>query len=190
MTQSMSSELIKRGAGTPPHIATLVLLAGCSVMAMNIFLPMLPAIGQDLDTKPAITQYVLTIFLASTAIAQLFVGPLSDRYGRRPVLLTTTCIFVVATVICFMATSIEMLLLGRILQASTAASIALSRAIIRDLYDRSKAASMIGYVTMAMAVIPMISPAIGGYAGEIYGWRAPFVILFFCRGDHGGAGLF
>ena len=169
---------------TPPHLSTLVFMAGSSVAAMNIFLPMLPAIGEDLGVSPASAQYVLTLFLAATAIAQLFIGPLADRYGRRPVLLTATTVFVLATGICIMATSIEMLLLGRVLQASSAASVALSRAIIRDLYDRSKAASMIGYVTMAMAIIPMVSPSVGGYFGELYGWRAPFIILFFV-----GAGL-
>ncbi|MEP0945236.1 MAG: multidrug effflux MFS transporter [Rhizobiaceae bacterium] len=163
---------------TPPHLGTLVLMAGVAVGAMNIFLPMLPAIGDDFNASPATAQYVLTLFLAATAIAQLFIGPLADRYGRRPVLLATTLIFLVATAICMLATSIEMLLFGRVLQASSAAWVALSRAIVRDLYDRSKAASMIGYVTMAMAVIPMISPTVGGFFGEIYGWRAPFVILF------------
>ena len=162
---------------SPPHLITLVLMAGGAVMAMNIFLPVLPVIADELGTSDAMAQYVLTIFLASTAIAQLFIGPLSDRFGRRPVLLTTMSVFVVATIICIMATSIEMLLFGRVLQASTAASIALSRAIVRDLYDRSKAASMIGYVTMAMAVIPMVSPAIGGYVGELMGWRGPFYVL-------------
>ena len=146
-------------------------------MAMNIFLPVLPLIAAELSTTPAMAQQVLTLFLATTAVAQLFIGPLSDRFGRRPVLLATTGLFVAATAVCLLATSIEMLLAGRVLQASTAASIALSRAIIRDLYDRSKAASMIGYVTMAMAVIPMVSPAIGGYVGEAVGWRGPFWVL-------------
>lgn len=162
---------------SPPHLATLVLMAGSAVAALNIYLPLLPAIGDDLGANQALTQYVLTLFMATTAIAQLFIGPMADRYGRRPVMLVTTLVFVLATLVCIFATSIEMLLFGRVLQASSAASIALSRAIIRDLYDRSKAASMIGYVTMAMAVIPMVAPTIGGYFGELYGWRAPFVIL-------------
>ncbi|EFL90431.1 multidrug effflux MFS transporter [Ahrensia sp. R2A130] len=168
-----------KGATTPPSIATLTIIAGLSVMSMNIFLPVLPDIGIALKTTPAIAQYVLTIFLAATAVSQLFIGPLADRFGRRPVLLTTAVIFIAATLLCIFATSIEMLLVGRVLQATSAAAISLSRAIIRDLYDRSDAASMIGYVTMAMAVIPMISPTIGGYTGEAFGWRGPFVVLFF-----------
>ncbi|MGI9355848.1 MAG: multidrug effflux MFS transporter [Rhizobiaceae bacterium] len=166
-----------RGASTPPHIATLVVLAGASVMAMNIFLPMLPTIAEELNTTPAMAQYVVTLFLAATGISQLFIGPMADRYGRRPVLLAAMGVFIVATLVCIFATTIEMLLMGRTFQASTAACMALSRAILRDLFDRSKAASMIGYVTMAMAVIPMISPTLGGVLGEAYGWRSPFVTL-------------
>lgn len=152
-------------------------MAGSAVATMNIFLPVLPQIGDDLGASPAVAQYVLTLFLAATAVAQLFIGPMADRFGRRPVLLGAAIVFLVATIICVFATSIEMLIFGRVLQASTAASIALSRAIVRDMFDRAKAASMIGYVTMAMAVIPMVSPTVGGYVGEIYGWRAPFVVL-------------
>ena len=175
------SEVKKRtklsGAVTPPKIGTLVLLAGSSVMAINIFLPVLPEIGRAFGASQATTQYVLTLFLMATAVIQLFVGPLADRFGRRPVLLATSLIFIAGTLICIFANSIEMLLIGRVLQASAAACMALSRAIIRDLFDRSKAASMIGYVTMAMAVLPMVSPMLGGYVGEQFGWRATFVVL-------------
>ncbi len=152
-------------------------MAGFAVMAMNIFLPMLPVIADDLQTTPAMAQYVVTIFLVATAVSQLFIGPMADRYGRRPVLLTALGAFILATILCVFAPTIEILLIGRMLQASIAACIALSRAIVRDLYNRSKSASMIGYVTMAMAVIPMISPTLGGVLGEAYGWRSSFVAL-------------
>jgi len=155
----------------------LIMMAGVAVLAMNIFLPVLPLIGTDLGVNDATSQYVLTIFLAATAIAQLFIGPLSDRYGRRPVMLVSLAIFVVSSVVCLFAPNIEILLIGRVFQASAAASMVLSRAIIRDLYDRENAASMIGYVTMAMAVLPMIAPTIGGFVGEAFGWRGPFAIL-------------
>ncbi|MEE9313696.1 MAG: multidrug effflux MFS transporter [Rhizobiaceae bacterium] len=178
MSKTQTSTRRLRGATTPPRISTLVLLAGTSVMSMNIFLPMLPAIGTDLNVPPSVAQYVLTIFLAATAVVQLFVGPLSDRFGRRPVLLCSLLIFLVATLVCIFAPTIEILLFGRVLQAASATSMVLSRAIIRDLFSRSKAASMIGYVTMAMAVIPMVTPTVGGYVGAYYGWRATFVVLF------------
>ncbi|MEL6966417.1 MAG: multidrug effflux MFS transporter [Pseudomonadota bacterium] len=167
----------RKGKRTPPSVMTLVLMAGTSVLAMNVFLPMLPEIARELNTTPAIAQSVLTLFLATTAVSQLIIGPASDRFGRRPVILVCCVIFILATIVCLAATSIEMLLFGRVLQATSAANIALSRAIIRDLYDREKAASMIGYVTMAMAVIPMIGPAAGGVIGEMFGWRGPFGLL-------------
>ncbi|MEM1038418.1 MAG: multidrug effflux MFS transporter [Pseudomonadota bacterium] len=163
---------------TPPAMSTLVLMAGSSVLAMNVFLPMLPAIARELNTTPAMAQYVLTVFLATSALAQLIIGPASDRFGRRPVVLACSAIFLVATLVCMFATSIEMLIVGRIFQATSAANLALSRAIIRDLFDREKAASMIGYVTMAMAVIPMLGPVAGGFIGEMFGWRGPFAMLF------------
>jgi len=166
-----------RTGRTPPKMSTLVLMAGSSVLAMNVFLPMLPEIARDLQTTPAMAQYVLTLFLATSAIAQLVIGPASDRFGRRPILLTCGTVFILATLICIFATSIEILLVGRVLQASSAASLALSRAIVRDLFDRQKAASMIGYITMAMAVIPMLGPVAGGAIGEWYGWQGPFVLL-------------
>ncbi len=166
-----------KSAKSPPSLATLVFIAGLSVVAMNIFIPVMPMLGQDLGVSDATAQYVLTLFLATTAISQLFLGPLADRFGRRPVLLVCIAIFVLSSLICVFATSIEMLLIGRVIQAATAATMTLSRAIVRDLYSRERAASMIGYVTMAMAVMPMIAPTIGGWVGEIYGWRAPFAIL-------------
>ncbi len=177
MSTFNTRKVLLRGATSPPRIFTLVLMAGLSVTAMNIYLPMLPDLTEDLQTTNALGQLTLTLFLAMTAIAQVIVGPLSDRFGRRPVLLTTAMIFLFSTLICIFATSIEMLLIGRVLQASSAAQMALSRAIVRDLYDREKAASMIGYVTMAMAVMPMVAPVIGGSVGEFFGWRGPFVIV-------------
>lgn len=177
MATTTSNLNADRSGRTPPHLGTLVLMAGIAVGAMNIYLPMLPAIADEFGVSSATAQYVLTSFLAATACAQLFIGPLADRYGRRPVLLTTSVIFLGASLISVFATSIEMLLFGSVMQASSAAWVALSRAIVRDLYDRSKAASMIGYVTMAMAVVPMITPSIGGFVGELYGWRAPFVVI-------------
>ncbi|MFD0918017.1 multidrug effflux MFS transporter [Pseudahrensia aquimaris] len=173
-----SAPSLTTGARTPPHVFTLILIAGASVMAMNVFLPVLPLIGRDLGVSDATTQYVLTLYLAATGILQLFIGPLSDRYGRRPVILWAIAIFLLGTLVCIFSTSITWLLIGRLLQASSAACMALSRAIVRDMHGRERAASMIGYITMAMAVMPMISPTLGGYIGEAFGWRATFWILF------------
>ncbi len=162
---------------SPPHLVTLVLLAGVSALSMNLFLPSLPSIAQGFDTPYALAQLVLSLYLAATAVAQLIISPLSDRYGRRPVLIGAYFVFIGGSIICVFAPTIEILLLGRVLQAAGAAGFAISRAIIRDLYSREKAASMIGYVTMAMTLVPMMGPLAGGYIEEAFGWRGSFILL-------------
>ena len=161
----------------PPHFLTVVLMAASAAMTMNIFLPSLTAISQEFDISYSIAQLVLSGYLGVTAIVQLLIGPLSDRYGRRPVILTSYIFFVVGSVVCLYAPSFELLLFGRLIQASAITTMALSRAIIRDLFSRTKAASMIGYVTMAMAIGPMLAPVIGGLLQEYYSWRASFLLL-------------
>ncbi len=152
-------------------------MAASAAMTMNIFLPSLTAISQEFDISYSIAQLVLSGYLGVTAIVQLLIGPLSDRYGRRPVILTSYIFFVAGSIVCLYAPSFELLLFGRLIQASAITTMALSRAIIRDLFSRTKAASMIGYVTMAMAIGPMLAPVIGGLLQEYYSWRASFLLL-------------
>ena len=161
----------------PPHFLTVVLMAASAAMTMNIFLPSLTAISLEFDISYSIAQLVLSGYLGVTAIVQLLIGPLSDRYGRRPVILTSYIFFVAGSLVCLFAPSFEILLFGRLIQASAITTMALSRAIIRDLFSRTKAASMIGYVTMAMAIGPMLAPVIGGVLQENYSWRASFLLL-------------
>ena len=127
-------------------------------------------------------QLSVAIYLGFSAILQIFVGPISDKYGRRPVVLWGLGIFMLATLGCIFATSIEMFLTFRMAQAAIATSMVLSRAAVRDMYAQDQAASMIGYVTMGMAVVPMISPAIGGVLDEWFGWQAVFWALFVLGG--------
>ena len=108
---------------------------------------------------------------------QLVAGPLSDLYGRRPVLLGGIALFVVASAICATATNTVVLLAARILQASVVAGFAVSRAAIRDMSSNEGAASKLGYITMGMAVAPMIAPMIGGFLQEYIGWQAAFWAL-------------
>jgi len=119
----------------------------------------------------------VALYLGVNAILQLVVGPLSDRYGRRPVILWGTVLFLLATIGCLMATTVEMFLLFRMGQAVIVVGMVLSRAIVRDIVPQAEAASMIGYVTMGMALVPMIGPAIGGVLDEVFGWRANFWML-------------
>lgn len=156
---------------------TLVLIAGLAAMNMSAFLPSLPAMTRYFDTDYGVVQLAVSLYLAVTAVVQLFIGPLSDRYGRRSVVLVCTGIFLAATVGCLFSTSIEMFLVFRMLQAAVAVGLVLSRAIVRDMVPQNEAASMIGYVTMGMALVPMVAPMIGGALDQAFGWQATFVFL-------------
>jgi DHA1 family bicyclomycin/chloramphenicol resistance-like MFS transporter len=162
---------------TPPHMLTLVLIAGLGALAMNVFLPSLPGIAKHFNSDYAVAQLAVSGYLAVTGALQLLVGPLSDRYGRRPVLLWSMGIFILATIGTMVAPSMEIFLACRMCQATVASGFALSRAIVRDMVPPEKAASMIGYVTMGMAVVPMIGPMVGGALEALAGWRASFAVL-------------
>jgi len=164
---------------TPPHIVTLVLVAGLSAMNMSVFLPSLPVMTAHFDTSYEVMQLSVSLYLAATAALQLIIGPLSDRYGRRPVMLGSIAVFLLATLGCLLATTIEVFLAFRMLQAMVATGLVLSRAVVRDMVPQNEAASMIGYVTMGMALVPMIAPLIGGALDQALGWQAVFIFLLF-----------
>lgn len=159
---------------TPPHISTLIVLAGISAMVMNMFLPSLPTMTEHFGTSYGVMQLSVPVYLGVSGILQLFIGPISDNLGRRPVLLWGIGIFIVATLGCIFAPTIEIFLFFRMCQAAIAVGMVLSRAVVRDMYDQDQAASMIGYVTMGMALVPMISPIIGGLLDEFVHWKANF----------------
>ena len=163
---------------TPPHIATLILLAGVSAMVMNMFLPSLPNMTAYFETDYRLMQLSVGLYLAVSAVMQTIIGPISDNLGRRKVLLWGIALFMLATLGCIYAPNAETFLVFRMCQAVVAVGMVLSRAIVRDLYDQDQSASMIGYVTMGMAVVPMISPGIGGLLDEAYGWKAVFWAFF------------
>ena len=162
---------------TPPHVVTLVAIAGIGALSMNIFLPALPTMAKYFDAEYALIQLAISAYLGVVAVLQIIIGPLSDRFGRRPVLLGGFTIFVLATLGCVLAPSVEILLAFRMLQAAVASGIVLSRAIVRDMVPPEKAASMIGYVTMGMSIMPMIGPAIGGVLNDAFGWHSSFTML-------------
>ena len=162
---------------TPPHVVTLVLLAGLSAAAMNIFLPSLPSMAAHFGADYRVLQLSVTLYLAVNAVLQLFIGPLSDRLGRRPVLLGAFGLFLAFTVGILLAPTVEVFLAMRMGQAVVVAGLVLSRAIVRDMYPQDRAASMIGYVTMGMALVPMLAPVVGGLLDQAFGWRSNFVAL-------------
>ncbi len=162
---------------TPPHILTLVLISGLGAMNMSAFLPSLPAMTEHFATDYGVMQLSVSLYLAMTAILQFVIGPISDRYGRRSVLLWCGVIFALATLGCVLAPTVEVFLFFRMVQTVVAAGLALSRAIVRDMVPQDEAASMIGYVTMGMALVPMVAPMIGGALDQIFGWQATFWFL-------------
>jgi DHA1 family bicyclomycin/chloramphenicol resistance-like MFS transporter len=162
---------------TPPHIATLILIAGLSALAMNIFLPSLPKMAEWFGVPYALMQLSVALYLALSAVLQVVIGPLSDRYGRRRVLLVSLVLFLIATVGTLLAPTATIFLIFRMAQAVIAAGIVLSRAVVRDMVADAQAASMIGYVTMGMSIVPMVGPVIGGLLDQIFGWQANFALL-------------
>lgn len=123
-------------------------------------------------------QLSVAIYLGVNAVLQVIVGPVSDKFGRRPVILWGTALFLVATLGCIYASNVQVFLFFRMMQATIVVAMVLSRAVVRDMVPQDQAASMIGYVTMGMAVAPMIGPAIGGVLDELYGWQSNFWLLF------------
>ncbi len=162
---------------SPPHIVSLVSIAGLSALTMNIFLPSLPAMAEDLAVDYDRVQVLVSGYIAMTALVQLMIGPLSDRFGRRPVMLGALVILLAASLVCMVSTSIEVLTIARMAQTSVVAGLVLSRAIIRDMVPVEEAASMIGYVTMGMTLVPMLGPTVGGLLSDAFGWRANFAAI-------------
>jgi len=162
---------------TPPHIATLILISGVSALSMNIFVPSLPNMAEYFQADYGTLQLSISVYLAFSALLQLVIGPISDRFGRRRILLISMGVFALASLGTLLAPNAETFLVFRMLQASIATSMALSRAIVRDMVDEDHAASMIGYVTLGMSIVPMLGPVLGGVLDEYYGWQASFAVL-------------
>jgi DHA1 family bicyclomycin/chloramphenicol resistance-like MFS transporter len=158
----------------------MALLAGVTALApfsLQIFLPALPAIQASFAVSTGIAQLALSLSILANAFANLAYGPLSDRFGRRPILLVGLAAFIVGSLGCALAPTIHLLVIGRIVQSiGGAAGMVLARAIVRDLYDRERSASIIAYLTMAMVVAPMLAPTVGAVLIDVASWRAIFFI--------------
>ncbi len=162
----------------PPPIAILVVIAGLGPTSLNIFLPSMPGLMRAYGTGYDTAQLTLSLYLVGLAVAQLAYGPLSDRFGRRPALLGGLVVYLAGSLACVAAPTIEALIAGRVLQAVGGCSgIVISRAVIRDVYERGRAASVLAYVTMAMVVAPLTAPTVGGFLDDWFGWRAGFVLM-------------
>ncbi len=156
-------------------LALLIAMAGVGSLSLNILVPAIPGLASKLAADPASVQLAVSLYLMGLAAAQLVFGPLSDRFGRRPVVLAGLALATIASTTAMFAASIASLVVARIAQslgASTGQTI--GRAIIRDLYDREHAASMIGLVTSVVVLMPMVAPLIGGVLDTLFGWEAIF----------------
>ena len=161
-------------------VVTIVIasLVAFQAISTDLYLPSLPAITADFGVRPGETQLTLSVFLVGFAVSQLVYGPLSDRFGRRPVMIGGVLVYIAASLACMWAGSIETLIAARFLQAVGACSgVVLSRAVVRDIYGRERAAKVLSYIGMAMALAPAIGPILGGYLQILYGWRANFLAL-------------
>jgi DHA1 family bicyclomycin/chloramphenicol resistance-like MFS transporter len=156
-------------------LALLIAMAGVGSLSLNILVPAIPGLAAKLAADPASVQLAVSLYLMGLAAAQLVFGPLADRFGRRPVVLAGLALATIASTTAMFAATIASLVVARVAQslgASTGQTI--GRAIIRDLYDREHAASMIGLVTSVVVLMPMVAPLIGGVLDTLFGWEAIF----------------
>ncbi|WP_376095263.1 multidrug effflux MFS transporter [Roseomonas sp. CCTCC AB2023176] len=164
--------------GTPPALWLLVVMTGLGPFTMQIVVPVLPQMARDLGVSYGVAQLTLTLYLVGVALGQLLYGPLSDRFGRRPVLLWALALFILSSVLAALAPSAGWLVAARVAQAAGACSgMVLGRAIIRDVWPREEAASRLGYVILGMTVAPMLSPSMGAFLEAWLGWR---VLMLAC----------
>jgi DHA1 family bicyclomycin/chloramphenicol resistance-like MFS transporter len=156
-------------------LVLLMAMTAIGPTTLNILVPALPELARVVGADIATLQLTVSLYLVGLAGAQLVMGPLSDRFGRRPVLLAGFALTVVASLMALAMSEVETLIVARILQAVGASTgIVIGRAIIRDLFDRNRAAAMIGLVATVMVVVPTLGPLIGGVLDTYFGWEAIF----------------
>jgi DHA1 family bicyclomycin/chloramphenicol resistance-like MFS transporter len=156
----------------------LVALTACGTMGMHVIIPALPATARALNMSIGTTQLTITLYLIGLAVGQLFYGPVSDRFGRRPVLLMGLTLFTVASVVVACAPNAGVLIGSRILQSiGGCAGLVLGRAAVRDSATPDKAAGQLAMLTLVMSMVPALAPAVGGYITAYIHWRASYVLL-------------
>ncbi len=166
----------------PAREGRFILLLGALVafgpLAIDLYLPALPAIAAGLGASPEAVQSSITVFLAGFAVGMLFYGPISDRYGRRTVMLSGIALFALASLACMLATAVEQLILARFVQAlgGGAASV-LARAVVRDVYSQTEAIRKLSLMAMVTAIAPLLAPLLGSALLAGFGWRGTFAAV-------------
>ena len=166
------------GRGDRAPFALIVAITACGTLGMHLIIPALPETAQALRVSPAAIQLSITLYLIGLAVGQLVYGPISDRFGRRPVLLVGLALFTLAGIATTVAPNAWLLVVARILQSIGAcAGLVLGRAIVRDSATPDRAAAQLAMLTLVMSAAPAIAPVLGGYATAWFGWRAAFALL-------------
>jgi DHA1 family bicyclomycin/chloramphenicol resistance-like MFS transporter len=159
-----------------PSLAVLVAITAINPLALNIVQPALPEMARALAISYGTAQLALSLYLVASAVSQIGLGPLSDRFGRRPVALGGIAIYVAGSIICLLATSIWMLSFGRVIQAAGGiAGFVMARAALRDMHGLDAAAARLGDVMVPVIVVPMIAPLFGGWIAERGGYEGVFL---------------
>ena len=157
--------------------ALLALLTALGPLAVDMYLPSFPDIARLLSASPATVQLTLSLYMVAYAVGQIVYGPLSDRFGRIPVLRAALGIYCVASLACALAPNIELLLAARALQAlGSSGAIVLARAVVRDLYSGARAGRELSLMGAIMALAPVGAPMIGGVLQSGFGWRSHFIL--------------
>jgi DHA1 family bicyclomycin/chloramphenicol resistance-like MFS transporter len=163
------------------HVPLLMLITAFLMMqplSTDLYLASLPSLASGFNVPASTVQLTLSLFVIGFGGAQLIVGPLSDRYGRRPVLLSGLFLYVIATVLCGLAPSIEILIAGRFLQAlGCCSAVMIARAIVRDAYDPEQSVRVIAKASTWLSLAPIFGPILGSWLQVTFGWRAAFTAL-------------
>jgi len=164
--------------GRQPGLGEILLLGSLTAfgaVTIDLYLPTLPAIARDYGSSPAVVQLTLSTFFIGMAVGQLFFGPLSDRIGRRPTILIGCAVYILASLACAVAPTIEALVAGRFFQAlGCCAAMVTCRAIVRDRYDHADSARIFSLLMLVLAVAPLLAPTVGGWIAAAAGWHAVF----------------
>lgn len=163
-------------AAAPPRLSTLIFLSALAALPVNMILPSLPNIAATFQADFALVNLSVVGYAIITALTGLVAGAMSDRYGRRPIVLIAISIFIVASIGCALAPNIGVFLMFRAMQAAISACYSAALVMIKET-SGDRAASKIGYAAMGWAIAPMVGPTFGGVLDELFGWRASFVVF-------------